>query len=187
MGMGEPLLNYDSVVRAARILTDDTGLAFATRRITISTAGVVPRLRDLGRDLQTQLAISLNASSDAVRDQIMPINRKWPLGELLAALRHYPLPPRRRFTIEYVLLDGVNDRDEDARRLPELLRGLPVKVNLLPCNAHDRADYAAPPAERVERFQAILRRAGMNAMLRTARGREISAACGQLGGRGDGG
>ncbi|MBI5509808.1 MAG: 23S rRNA (adenine(2503)-C(2))-methyltransferase RlmN [Deltaproteobacteria bacterium] len=181
MGMGEPLLNFAEVVQSARILMDGSGLGYAPRRVTVSTAGVVPRLADLGRALPVQVAISLNATTDAVRDRIMPINRKWPLATLIDALRHYPLPHRRRFTIEYVLLDGVNDSLDDARRLPKLLAGIPVKVNLLPLNAHPRTSLASPPAARVAAFQTELRRAGMNAIVRTARGRDIAAACGQLG------
>jgi 23S rRNA (adenine2503-C2)-methyltransferase len=182
MGMGEPLLNYDNVVSAARILQEPLGCGFSSRRVTISTAGVVPRLADLGRDLDTQLAISLNATTDAERDLLMPINKKWPLADLLAALRAYPLPNRRRITIEYVMVAGVNDALEDARRLPKLLSGLRVKVNLLPLNAHDRTELKPPSAETVERFAAELRRHGLNTIVRTPRGQDIEAACGQLGG-----
>ncbi len=181
MGMGEPLLNYKEVVRAARLLVDPTGLGFSTRRVTISTSGIVPRIYELGRDLPTQLAISLNATTDEVRTRIMPINKKWPLSELIAALRAYPLAPRRRITIEYVMLKEVNDSLDDARRLVKLLAGIPCKVNLLPLNAHDRTELQTPSAEQVRRFQAFLHEAGMNALLRTPRGRDISAACGQLG------
>ena len=181
MGMGEPLLNYAEVVKAARILIDDAGLDFSSRRVTVSTAGIVPRIRDLGRDLPVQLAISLNATTDAVRDEIMPINRKWPLGDLLQALRDFPLKSRRRFTVEYVLLKGINDSLEDAKRLPKLLAGIPVKVNLLPLNAHDRTDLLPPDESRVLHFQEHLKRAGITAHIRTPRGRDIAAACGQLG------
>ena len=181
MGMGEPLLNYDNTVRAARLLTDEAGLDFSARRVTVSTSGIVPRIADLGRDLDTQLAISLNATTDETRTRIMPINKKWGLGALMEALRAYPLPRRRRITVEYVLLDGVNDSDDDARRLIRLLAGIPVKINLLPLNAHERTELEPPSDERVRSFQAILRKAGLNAIVRTARGREISAACGQLG------
>jgi 23S rRNA (adenine2503-C2)-methyltransferase len=179
MGMGEPLLNFDNVVRAARLLIGPLG--FSSRRVTISTSGIVPHIDELGRTLPTQLAISLNATTDEVRTRLMPINKKWPLAKLIAALRAYPLPPRRRITIEYVLLKGVNDSLEDAKRLPRLLAGIPVKVNLLPLNAHERTELATPDPEQVLRFQEVLRRAGLNALVRTARGREIAAACGQLG------
>ncbi len=182
MGMGEPLLNYDAVVKAARTLIDSEGLDFSTRRVTISTAGIVPRIHDLGRDLDTQLAISLNATTDEVRDRIMPINRKWPLADLIAALRAFPLKPRRRITIEYVLLGGVNDSVADARRLVKLLDGIKVKVNLLPLNAHPRTDLQPPTPEAVERFAAELRARQVATFRRTPRGQDIAAACGQLGG-----
>ena len=181
MGMGEPLLNYNHVVKAVRILVDPEGLGFSTRRVTVSTAGIVPRIHDLGRDVATQLAISLNATTDAVRNRVMPINKKWPLADLTAAMRAYPLPRRRRITVEYVLLKDINDSVDDARRLPKLLAGIPVKLNILPLNPHDRTEFETPPAERVAHFQEILRKAGMNARVRTPRGRDIAAACGQLG------
>jgi 23S rRNA (adenine2503-C2)-methyltransferase len=181
MGMGEPLLNYDNTARAARLLTDPDGMDFSSRRVTISTSGIVPRIADLGRDLDTQIAISLNATTDETRSRIMPINRKWGLDALMAALRAYPLPRRRRLSVEYVLLDGINDSDEDARRLVKLLAGIPVKINLLPLNPHDRTALSPPSEERVRSFQSILRRAGLNAIVRNPRGREIGAACGQLG------
>jgi 23S rRNA (adenine2503-C2)-methyltransferase len=181
MGMGEPLLNYDNVVAAARLLLDPRGVGISKRRMTVSTSGIVPRIYDLGRDLPVTLAISLNASSDAVRTQIMPINKKWPIATLLQALWDYPLPPRRRFTIEYVLLGGVNDSPEDAERLAALLRGLPVKINLLPLNPHDRTPYTPPSPERVAAFQEALWRAGYKALMRAPRGQDIAAACGQLG------
>ena len=141
----------------------------------------MPRIYELGQAVRTQLAISLNATTDAVRTQIMPINKKWPLAELIAALHAYPLPKGRRFTIEYVLLGGLNDTLEAARRLPELLAGLPVKINLLPLNDHDRTPFSPPEPEQVLRFQNVLRKAGMNTILRTPRGQDINAACGQLG------
>lgn len=181
MGMGEPLLNFDEVVRACGLLLDGDGLDFTSRRVTISTSGIVPRIRELGQILPTQLAISLNATTDEVRTRIMPINKKWPIAELLAALRAYPLGPRRRFTIEYVLLRGVNDSLDDAKRLPKLLARLPVKVNLLPLNAHERTEFLPPDPAQVDRFQDVLRRAGLTTLRRTARGQEIAAACGQLG------
>lgn len=181
MGMGEPLLNYDNVVRAAQRLTEPDGLNFSTRRVTISTSGIVPRIHDLGRALRTQLAVSLNATTDDVRSHIMPINRKWPLAALLAALRVYPLPPRRRITIEYVLLRDINDSVGDARRLVKLLAGIPVKVNLLPLNSHDRTEFVPPTPETVDQFQEVLRHAGINALKRTPRGQDIAAACGRLG------
>jgi 23S rRNA (adenine2503-C2)-methyltransferase len=181
MGMGEPLLNYKEVVRAARLLIDPKAFGFSSRRVTISTSGIVPRIYELGRDLPTQLAISLNATTDEVRTRIMPINKKWPLAELIAALRAHPLPPRRRITVEYVMLKDVNDSLEDAKRLVKLLTGIPVKVNLLPLNVHDRTEFDTPEPERVQRFQDALHAAGVQAHVRTPRGRDIAAACGQLG------
>jgi len=180
MGMGEPLLNYAEVTRAARILMDPEGLSFASRRITISTSGIVPRIYDLGRELPVQLAISLNATTDEIRNEVMPINKKWPLAALIQALRDYPLQPRRRFTIEYVLLAGVNDSDEDARRLARLVAPLKVKINLLPFNPHDRAKFATPAESRVLAFQRILIDKGLTAIWRKRRGDDIQAACGQL-------
>ena len=181
MGMGEPLLNYEQVVRAARLLTDQHGCDFSSRRVTISTAGVVPRIHDLGRDLDTQLAISLNATTDEVRDRIMPINKKWPLADLLAAMRAYPLKPRRRITVEYVLLGGLNDSQADAKRLVKLLHEIPVKLNILPLNAHDRTSLEPPTPQQKQDFLSALRQRGINAIERTARGSDIAAACGQLG------
>jgi 23S rRNA (adenine2503-C2)-methyltransferase len=186
MGMGEPLLNFTQVTQALRILLDPLGLGFSSRRITLSTSGIVPKLIELGNlarsgELPIQLAISLNATTDEIRTQIMPINKKWPLEQLLGAMRAYPLRPRRRFTIEYVLLGGLNDSDADAARLPKLLEGLPCKVNLLPLNPHDRTPFVPPEPAQVRRFQAIVRSAGLHALVRTPRGQDISAACGQLG------
>ncbi len=186
MGMGEPLLNFAQVTDAMRILLHPLGMAFSSRRLTVSTSGIVPRLRELGDlarsgELPIQLAISLNASDDVTRTRIMPINKKWPLAELLDAARAYPLRPRRAITMEYVLLGGINDSDEDARRLPGLLQGLTCKLNLLPLNPHDETPFLPPTAARVASFQGILRRAGMHALVRTPRGQDIAAACGQLG------
>ncbi len=181
MGMGEPLLNYTQVVRAAQILVHPLGPGFSTRRVTISTSGIVPRIYDLGRDVPTQLAISLNATTNEIRSHIMPINKKWPLEELLQAMRDYPLAPRRKITVEYVMLGGVNDRIEDAQRLTQILQGIPVKINLLPLNPHDRTPFSPPTEQSVAQFKEVLRRAGYHALLRTARGQDIAAACGQLG------
>ena len=138
MGMGEPLLNYANVTRAIDILIDNHGCDFSNRRVTVSTSGIVPRMYDLGRDVNTQLAVSLNATTNEIRNRIMPINKKWPIEELIAAMRAYPLVKRRRITVEYVLLKDVNDSVDDANRLMSLLDGIPVKLNLLPLNEHDR-------------------------------------------------
>lgn len=184
MGMGEPLHNYDHVMRSLRILTHDLGAGLSQRRITVSTAGLVPRLEKLGReDVRPNLAVSLNAASDEVRDQIMPINRKWNIGKLLAAIRAYPLEHRRRVTFEYVLLAGVNDALTDAADLARLLRGQRCKVNLIPWNPHPEAPYRRPAPEVIEAFQNECKRLGLPTYLRTPRGDDIDAACGQLKGQ----
>jgi 23S rRNA (adenine2503-C2)-methyltransferase len=187
MGMGEPLHNYDNVVRSLRILTHNKGAKLSHRRITLSTAGLVPKLEKLGaEDVRPNLAVSLNAASDAVRDAIMPINRKWNIARLLAALRAYPLEQRRRITFEYVLLAGVNDSLRDAAQLAKLLRGVKCKVNLIPWNPHPEAPYARPEPAVVDAFQAECKRLGLPTYLRTPRGDDIDAACGQLANRTNG-
>ncbi|HSR99860.1 MAG TPA: 23S rRNA (adenine(2503)-C(2))-methyltransferase RlmN [Kofleriaceae bacterium] len=184
MGMGEPLHNYDSLVRSLRILTDDKGVGLSQRRITVSTSGLVPKLERLGgEDIRPNLAVSLNAPNDAVRDEIMPINRKWNIAKLLAALRAYPLEQRRRITFEYVLLAGVNDSLADAAQLAKLLRGIKCKVNVIPFNPHPEAPYQRPSPAAVEAFQNECRRLGLPTYLRTPRGDDIDAACGQLANR----
>jgi 23S rRNA (adenine2503-C2)-methyltransferase len=187
MGMGEPLHNYNNVVRSLEILTHELGANLSQRRITVSTVGLVPGIEKLGREtVRPNLAISLNASCDEVRDQVMPVNRKWNIARLIAAARAYPLEKRRRITFEYVLLAGVNDTMEDAARLARLLRGVPCKVNLIPWNPHDGAPYARPTADAIEAFQNEVKRLGLPAYLRTPRGDDIDAACGQLANRGTG-
>jgi 23S rRNA (adenine2503-C2)-methyltransferase len=181
MGMGEPLHNYANLIRALRILTDPLGQGFSRRRITVSTAGLVPAIEKLAQeDLRVNLAISLNASNDEVRDEIMPINRKYPIARLLEAVRTFPLERRRRVTFEYVLLADVNDSLEDARRLGQLLKGIPAKVNLIPWNPHPLAPYRRPADARVRTFQEELRRRGLAVYVRRSRGDDIDAACGQL-------
>jgi len=181
MGMGEPLLNFLQVERALRILAEPQGAAVSPRRITLSTAGYVPGIRKLAAsDLGVNLAVSLSATTNEVRDQIMPINRRWPLAELLTACRGYPLPHRRRLSFEYVLLGGINDADADARRLIRLLHGLRCKVNLIPFNSSPDLPDQPSPRERVEAFRQILLDGGLTATLRESRGWEISAACGML-------
>jgi 23S rRNA (adenine2503-C2)-methyltransferase len=187
MGMGEPLHNYDNVMRSLRILTSDLGVGLSQRRITVSTSGMVPRLEKLGaEDVRPNLAVSLNASNDRVRDEIMPINRKWNIGKLLAALRSYPLEHRRRVTFEYVLLAGVNDSLADAAELSKLLRGFRCKVNIIPFNPHPESQYQRPSPAAVEAFQNECKRLGMPTYLRTPRGDDIDAACGQLANRSNG-
>jgi 23S rRNA (adenine2503-C2)-methyltransferase len=184
MGMGEPLHNYVHVVRSLRMLTHDLGAGMSARRITVSTAGLVPGIEKLGgEDVRPNLAVSLNATTDAVRDEIMPVNRKWNIARLLGAIRAYPLERRRRVTFEYVLLAGVNDTLEDAARLAQLLRGFPCKVNVIPWNPHPLAPYQRPSAAAIEAFQNEVKRRGLPVYLRTPRGDDIDAACGQLAAR----
>lgn len=180
MGMGEPLANYDAVVKSIGVMTDPNGLAFSHRRITLSTAGLVPQLDRLGRESPVNLAISLHAADDAVRDQIMPVNRTYPLASLLDACRRYPLPPRKRITFEYILIEGVNDSMGDARKLVRLLSGTRAKVNLIPLNPHPGCDLGRPSQERINAFQEVLKNAHLTALIRQSRGSDIRAACGLL-------
>jgi 23S rRNA (adenine2503-C2)-methyltransferase len=181
MGMGEPLYNYDSVAQALKICMDADGLAISKRRITLSTSGVVPQIRQCGEELGVNLAISLHATTDEQRSAIMPINNKYPLAELLEACRTYPgVSDIRRITFEYVMLQGVNDADEDAKRLTELLRGIPCKVNIIPFNSWEGSGFTCSTEARVDAFARILERAGYDAPVRKPRGRDILAACGQL-------
>jgi 23S rRNA (adenine2503-C2)-methyltransferase len=181
MGMGEPLANFDEVVKALAIITGEPGLGFSTRRVTLSTAGLVPEIEKLGRSgVKVNLAVSLNATTDEVRDRIMPVNKRYPIKELLAACRHFPLEPRRRITFEYVMLHGVNDSTEDALRLTKLLRGIKAKINLIPYNPSPGSEFKRPPDAAVKRFQQILQEHDYTALIRESRGRDISAACGQL-------
>ena len=184
MGMGEPLDNYDNVVRALRILQHPLGMDFSSRRVTVSTAGVVPGILRLAREpgLTVNLAVSLNATTDETRARLMPVGRAWPLEELLTALRAFPVPSRRRLTVEYVLLAGVNDTAEDARRLAALLRDLRCKVNLLSFNPWEGAPFARPSDDAVAAFRSVLRAEGLTTTVRASRGRAVGAACGQLGG-----
>jgi 23S rRNA (adenine2503-C2)-methyltransferase len=179
MGMGEPFLNYENFMKASRLLVEAVGIA--ERRMTASTAGIVPRIRDFGGEaIRPKLAISLNASNDALRTRLMPVNKKWTLEMLMAAAREFPLRTREWITFEYVLLGGVNDTPENAREAAELLRGLRCKVNLIALNPGPGIDFTTPDAERVAAFQKILRDAGIPTFVRRPRGRDIYAACGQL-------
>jgi 23S rRNA (adenine2503-C2)-methyltransferase len=183
MGMGEPLHNYNQVKRAVEILTDPRGAAIAGRRITISSSGLVPAIERFARDelaREVGLAISLNATTDAVRDQVMPINTRWNIAALLAAVRAVPQHRRRFVTFEYVLLAGVNDSDDDARRLARLVGDMRCQINVIPFNPHEHAPYQRPSPQRVERFMARCRELGLHVYLRTPRGDDIGAACGQL-------
>jgi 23S rRNA (adenine2503-C2)-methyltransferase len=179
MGMGEPFLNYENFMKAARLLVEYVGIA--ERRMTVSTAGIVPRIHDFGVEkIRPKLAISLNASNDALRTQLMPLNKKWNLEVLLAAARDFPLRTREWITFEYVLLGGVNDEPENAKEVAELLRGLRCKVNLIALNPGPGIDFSTPSEERMAAFQNTLRDAGIPAFIRRPRGRDIYAACGQL-------
>lgn len=180
MGMGEPLHNLDPVLAAFRVLSSDHGLNITKRRITVSTCGLVPALRRLPTEVLGSLAVSLNATTDEVRDQLMPVNRRYPIAELLGALRELPLPPRARYTVEYVLLGGVNDSPEDAPRLVRLLSGLRCKVNLITYNPHPESPFLPPGPASVEAFQGVLLAKGLTAVVRKSRGQDILAACGQL-------
>ena len=180
MGMGEPLLNLPAVTKATRLLADPEGIGISLRRITVSTSGITPKIEELARQpLRPQLAVSLNASTQAMRRRLMPISQKYPLAELLDVCRRYPLRPRERLTFEYVLLKGVNDREADARRVVRMLANIRCKVNLIAFNPGPGIDFETPSPERVSGFQRILRER-MPCFIRKPRGREIQAACGQL-------
>jgi 23S rRNA (adenine2503-C2)-methyltransferase len=181
MGMGEPLYNFGAVRDAMRIAMDGEGIALSRRRITLSTSGVVPGIARVGSEIGCLLAISFHATTDAVRDALVPINRKWPIAALLDACRAYPrLSNAERITFEYVMLKGVNDSDADARRLVRLIAGIPAKINLIPFNPWPGAPYVRSDPDRIEAFGRIVNRAGYASPVRTPRGEDIMAACGQL-------
>ena len=181
MGMGEPLYNFDNVVTALKIVMDDQGIALSRRRITLSTSGVVPMIPKVGEALDVNLAVSLHAVSDEVRDTLVPINRKWPIAELLRACADYPgARNSRRITFEYAMLKGVNDSDADARELVRILKPVHAKVNLIPFNPWPGAPYECSSNNRIHRFAEIVNDGGLSAPVRTPRGRDIHAACGQL-------
>ena len=181
MGMGEPLLNLDAVVEAIRLLIHPKAFGLAPRRVTVSTVGVVPKLAELLERVPVNLAVSLHATTDEVRDRLVPLNARFPLASLLGALRALPgLSRRRPVFFEYTLIAGVNDTPEDAERLPELLRGIPAKLNLIPMNPHPDSPHQPPSAAVCDRFLGILARRGMTVTLRRSRGPDIQAACGQL-------
>jgi 23S rRNA (adenine2503-C2)-methyltransferase len=187
MGMGEPLLNYDNVLKAIRIMTDPKGVGISKRRVTLSSCGIIPRLRTLSKDSETGLAISLNAPTDAKRSMLMPVNRKYPMERLLKTLREYDLPNRRRITVEYVLVKGINDSIADARELVRTLHGLKAKVNLIPFNPWPGCPIQAPDTADVLAFEERLKDSPIQVMLRKEKGKDILAACGQLaGGKGNG-
>lgn len=181
MGMGEPLYNFDNVKAAMEIASDGDGLSLSKRRITLSTSGVVPEIPRWGEEADTMLAISLHATNDALRDELVPLNRKYPIAELMEACRNYPgLSNARRITFEYVMLKGVNDSLAEARALVKLLSGIPAKINLIPFNPWPNTRYECSDWETIERFADVVNRAGYASPVRTPRGRDILAACGQL-------
>lgn len=181
MGMGEPLYNFNNVRDAMKVVMDNEGLSLSRRRITLSTSGVVPEIARTAEEIGCQLAVSFHATTNEVRDRLVPINKRWNIDELLGALREYPrLSNSERITFEYVMLDGVNDTDEDARRLIKLIRGIPAKINLIPFNEWPGAPYKRSSWERIEAFADIIYKAGYASPIRTPRGEDIMAACGQL-------
>ncbi|NNE42283.1 MAG: 23S rRNA (adenine(2503)-C(2))-methyltransferase RlmN [Marinicaulis sp.] len=181
MGMGEPLYNLENVAAAIDVISDNEGISLSRRRITVSTSGVVPQMEALGEQTSAMLAISLHAVNDDLRDELVPINRKYPIDQLLEACRRYPgASNARRITFEYVMLKGVNDTDIEARELVRLLKGIPAKINLIPFNPWPGAPYECSSWERIEAFAEIVNRAGYASPIRTPRGRDIFAACGQL-------
>lgn len=181
MGMGEPLLNYDQVIKAITLLTDPDGLAFSKRRITLSTSGIVPNIVRCGTETGVNLAISLHATTDALRNELVPINKKYPLAMLLEACRNYPnTDQHRRITFEYVMLKDINDSQEDAKRLVQLIKHIPAKVNLIPFNPWPGSQYTCSNAKVIEAFSKTLYSSNIEAPIRTPRGQDILAACGQL-------
>ena len=181
MGMGEPLHNFEGVTRSIEVICDPRALDYSHGRVTVSTSGLVPEIERLARTVPVDLAVSLNATTDEVRDALMPINARYPIARLMEALRRYPRTRRHGLTIEYVLLSAVNDSDADALRLSRLIRGLAARVNLLAWNPIDNSSYERPSEDRVRSFQAILQAKGVTVTVRSSRGGEIHAACGQLG------
>lgn len=180
MGMGEPLNNLENLVKSISILTEQRGLDLTNRRITVSTCGIAPKIRPLGEQTDVNLAISLHAVDNITRSQIMPVNKRYPIEELLAACRDFPMPSRKRIMFEYILLQGINDSDREAHELARILRGIPCKINLLPYNESPGIPFKSPSRNRVYAFQKIVRDAGYSVFIRSSRGSDISAACGQL-------
>ena len=184
MGMGEPLANFDAVVSAMDIMQDDLAYGLSKSRVTVSTSGIVPAIYDLKEVSDVSLAVSLHAPTDELRDQLVPVNKRYPLAELIPACKHYiEGDKRRKITFEYVMLDGINDSDKHAKALIRLLEGVPAKMNLIPFNPFPGSDYRCSPPERIERFRQILKASGLISITRKTRGEDIDAACGQLVGR----
>ncbi len=183
MGMGEPLANFDNLLVALDILLEQRGLDFSERRVTVSTCGLVPKIIELGQKTKVNLAVSLHSVDDAVRSLLMPINNKYPVAELLEACRNFPMPKRKRIMFEYILIRDLNDAKADAEMLARKLKGIPCKINLLPYNESKALPFRRPADETIELFQQTLRNAGYTVLVRSSRGADISAACGQLAGR----
>lgn len=181
MGMGEPLANYTNLVKALEVITDsDYGLKFSSRRVTVSTSGLVPKITQLGLDTDVNLAVSLNATTDEMRSRLMPINKKYPLSQLLEACRTFTMKPRKKITIEYILMKGVNDTKADALRLVTLLAPIKAKVNLIPFNEYDNSEFKRPSKDQISEFLQILLDRDLTGMTRKSKGEDILAACGQL-------
>ena len=180
MGMGEPLANYDTVIKALRNLIEPDGMNFSHRKVTLSTCGLVPEIERLARDITVNLAVSLNGADDETRSRLMPVNRKYPLDQLIQACRSFPLPNRRMITFEYILIKDINDRDRDAHNLCRLLSGLRAKINLIPFNADPKSPMMSPSTDKILHFQRILTDKHFTAIIRKSKGRDILAACGQL-------
>jgi 23S rRNA (adenine2503-C2)-methyltransferase len=181
MGMGEPLANYDNVIRAIHILTDnDSGLQFSTRRVTLSTCGLITKFDELGRDTKINLAISLNATDNPTRSMLMPINKKYPIEQLIEACARYRLAPRNKITFEYILIQDINDSIENANQLAKLLKPVKAKINLIPFNEHPASAFKRPKELVILKFQEVLHQKGYTSIIRRSKGQDISAACGQL-------
>ena len=183
MGMGEPLANFDNLLVALEILTYQRGLNFSDRRITVSTCGLVPKIKELGQKTRVNLAVSLHSVDDSARSKLMPINNKYPVAELLEACKNFPMPKRKRIMFEYILIKDLNDSISDAEILAERLKDIPCKINLLPYNETSALSYQRPSDKKIELFQKTLWKAGYTVLVRSSRGSDISAACGQLAGK----
>ena len=184
MGMGEPLLNYDNVVRAMQLMQEDFAYGLSKRRVTLSTSGLLPEMQRLSKECAVSLAVSLHAPDDELRNELVPINKKYPIRELMKACREYTSGlPHQKITFEYVMLDGVNDSDNDARKLAKMVGNVPCKINLIPFNPFENSGYSSSPLSRINRFRDILTQKGIMTVTRKTRGEEIDAACGQLAGK----